>query len=847
MSLSLLALLALFPILAAATMLVGFRLPARTAMPISFLLTAIIAWAGWNIPIEQIGASSIQGLFITFDILVIIFGAIVLLNLLKYSGGLSVIRRGFTDVSTDRRVQVIIIAWLFGSFIEGAAGFGTPAAIVAPLLVGLGFPAMAAVMLGLMVQSTAVTFGAVGTPILVGVTNGIDSAELTAQLAAAELSFGEYIQIITTQAAILHAITGTLMPTIMVCMMTRFFGKNKSWKEGLKMLPFTIFGGLAFTIPYVLTGAFLGPEFPSMLGALMGMTIVIIAARKGFLLPKENWAFDERSTWPKHWFGTLEVKTDDREPVLGMSLMKAWTPYLLLAGFLVLSRLDSLPIKEGLQSLIISWTEIFGTNISAASRPLYLPGTILLFVGAITIFFHGMRRADVKKAFSESSGMLLGAGFVLLFTVPMVRIYINSGDNLGGLPGMPIAMAEWVAASVGGIYPVFAPMIGALGAFIAGSNTVSNLMFGLFQFGVAEKLLMPTSLIVALQAVGAAAGNMIAIHNVVAASATVGFLGKEGMVLRKTIFPTIYYVLVVGILGMLAIGVFQLKDPLQNIPKPSAYSLRGEPLFAGEPGKQLLDKYRQHEAAYLAKPDDVENLIWYARFTAYQGKYEDAIRIYSDGIDQFPRDPRLYRHRGHRYISIRKFDQAIKDLEYATELIQGEENEIEPDGMPNAQNIPVSTLHGNIFYHLGLAYYLKHDFINAREAYEKCLATSSNPDNVVSATHWLYMINRRIGDKEKALKYLEGIEPDMEVIENINYHQVCLFYKGLLTLENLSKNTSKGGAGADAILYAIGNWHLYGGDKEKARGVYSDILKGDSWSSFGYIAAEKDYLTLSPD
>ena len=164
-----------------------------------------------------------------------------------------------------------------------------------------------------------------------------------------------------------------------------------------------------------------------------------------------------------------------------------------------------------------------------------------------------MKAKDVKIAFSDSAKMLLGAGFVLIFTVPMVRIYINSGANPSDLPGMPIAMAEWVAGNVGAIYPLFAPSIGALGAFIAGSNTVSNLMFGLFQFGVATKLAMPSFIIVALQAVGAAAGNMIAIHNIVAASATVGFLGKEGMVLRKTIIPTIYYLLIVGILGMIMV------------------------------------------------------------------------------------------------------------------------------------------------------------------------------------------------------------------------------------------------------------------------------------------------------
>ncbi|MFY0653962.1 MAG: L-lactate permease [Cyclobacteriaceae bacterium] len=554
MSLSLLALLAVVPILSAGILLVGFRMPAKKAMPISFLLTVVVAFAFWDIPATYILASTIQGLFITFDILYIIFGAIVLLNLLKYSNGIKVIREGFTDISEDRRVQVIIITWLFGSFIEGAAGFGTPAAVVAPLLVGLGFPTFCAVMLGMMVQSTAVTFGAVGTPILVGVAGGIQSPELNAELSASGLAFEDYIQLVTSKVVILHGITGTLMPTIMVCMMTRFFGKNKSWKEGLELLPFTIFGGLAFTIPYALTGTFLGPEFPSLLGSLIGITIVVLAAKNGFLMPKNTWNFDAQSNWPKKWFGTLNVNLEKDSTEKCMSLAKAWTPYLLLAGFLVLTRLTQLPIKGFLTSIKISWGEILGTSISASSTPLYLPGTILLLVGLITIVLHQMKTEDVKSAFAESASMLLGAGFVLVFTVPMVRIYINSGANPGDLPGMPIAMAEWIAGAVGAIYPLFTAAIGAMGAFIAGSNTVSNLMFGLFQFGVASKLEMPSFIIVALQAVGAAAGNMIAIHNIVAASATVGFLGNEGMVLRKTIIPTIYYLLLVGLIGLIMLA-----------------------------------------------------------------------------------------------------------------------------------------------------------------------------------------------------------------------------------------------------------------------------------------------------
>ena len=562
MSLTLLALLALLPILAAAVMLVGFRMPARSAMPLSFVMTAVIAATVWGLTGTEILASSIQGLFITFDILYIIFGAILLLNVLKYSGAVGVIRRGFTDISPDRRVQVVIIAWLFGSFIEGAAGFGTPAAIVAPLLVALGFPALCAVMIGLMVQSTAVTFGAVGTPILVGVRGGLQNPELDAQLAAVGSNFGEYLHAVTTHVAIFHAIAGTFIPLLMVVMMCRFFGKNQSWKEGLRILPFAIFGGLAFTIPYVFNAFFLGPEFPSLLGALVGLFIVTFAAKKGFLIPEDHWEFPDKKSWAKDWIGTIEISVDDEPSGRQPSLIKSWVPYLLVGLFLVISRLTQLPFKGFLSSITISWNEILGTQVNASSAPLYLPGTILVLVCLITYYLHKMKASEFKSAFSESAKMLLGAGFVLIFTIPMVRIYINSGMNAHDIPGMPIAMAEWVANNVGSVFPLFSPSIGALGAFIAGSNTVSNLMFSLFQFGVADRLAMPTVIMVSLQAVGAAAGNMIAIHNIVAASATVGMLGQEGNILKKTILPTVYYVLVVGLLGIIAIHLLGMTDVL---------------------------------------------------------------------------------------------------------------------------------------------------------------------------------------------------------------------------------------------------------------------------------------------
>ncbi len=564
MSNGLLALFAFTPILLAAVMLIGLRWPASRAMPLVYLFTAAIGLFVWDMSFNRIIASTLQGLVITLGLLWIIFGAILLLNTLKHSGGITAIRAGFTTISPDRRIQAIIIAWLFGCFIEGASGFGTPAAIAAPLLVAVGFPAMAAVLLGMLVQSTPVSFGAVGTPIVVGINSGLDTATIGAQLTAQGSSWSIFLQQITSSVAITHAIVGTVMPLVMVLMLTRFFGKEKSWKAGFEVLPFAIFAGLAFTLPYAATGIFLGPEFPSLLGGLVGLAIVTTAARFKFLTPKTTWDFADVKEWPAEWLGTIEMKLDDIA-ARPMSAFRAWLPYVLVGALLVISRVFP-QVGAALKSVSVAFANILGeAGINAGIEPLYLPGGILVAVVLITFFLHGMRAAELKAAVKESSSVLLSAGFVLLFTVPMVRILINSGVNGAELASMPIVMARYVADSVGGIYPLLAPSVGALGAFLAGSNTVSNMMFSQFQFGVAQSLGISGAMVVATQAVGAAAGNMVAIHNVVAASATVGLLGREGSTLRKTVWPTLYYVLFTGAIGLIAIYVLGVTDPLVGV------------------------------------------------------------------------------------------------------------------------------------------------------------------------------------------------------------------------------------------------------------------------------------------
>ncbi|AYF34120.1 L-lactate permease [Halomonas sp. XH26] len=557
-----LALLAFLPLLLAGILLIGFKIPAKIAMPIVFLTAAVIGLTAWDMSFSRVAASTIQGLIQTAGLLWIIFGAILLLNTLKHSGGITAIRNGFSGISPDRRVQALIVAWLFGCFIEGASGFGTPAAVAAPLMVALGFPALAAVVVGMMIQSTPVSFGAVGTPVVVGVGSGLDRAGITAQLEASGSTWDVFFQQITSSVAITHGIVGILMPLILVLIMVRFFGANRSWKEGLSIAPFAIFTGISFVVPYMLVGVFLGPEFPSMIGAMVGLAIVVPAARKGFLLPKDTWDFPESTSWPDEWIGNLQIKLDDVVGKAPMSTFKGWIPYVLLAVFLVASRTVE-PLKAALTSVNLSWNNILGeAGVSGGVQPLYLPGGIIIAVVIVTYFLHRMNPQKISAAVSESTKTIFGAGFVLIFTVPMVRILINSGVNGADLVSMPVMMAQAVANSVGGIYPFFAPAVGAMGAFIAGSNTVSNLMLAEFQFSVAETLGLSTAMMVALQAVGAAAGNMIAIHNVVAASATVGLLGREGTTIRKTIIPTIYYLIFTGIIALIAFYVIGITDPL---------------------------------------------------------------------------------------------------------------------------------------------------------------------------------------------------------------------------------------------------------------------------------------------
>lgn len=512
-----LLLVALSAIIAPFLFLVIMRMPAVKGMLYSAIIVIVLAFLVWGMEVNVISASVLQGVHKALTILLILFGAIVLLNTLTHTGAVDRINQGFRNISGDMRVQAIIVAFLFGSLIEGAAGFGTPAAVTGPLLVALGFNPMAAAALALISDSTSVSFGAVGTPVQVGLSN----------IPGADLAFFKEIGIkITT----IDLFAGTFIPFILIIILTQFFGKKKSFSDALALLPWSLLIGLVYTGSAFLYATLFGHEFVSILASLTGLAIATWTAKKGILLPEEVW-----TDALKDDFEISEKKAD-------MSLMKAWSPYLVVVGLLLLTRIVP-PVKEfALTAIDLTWTNILGVEgITSAWEILYSPGTVLIIAALSAVLIQGKSLTNFTKASKEALTSIKNAGLALISTLALVQVFTNSGMNVNELISMPQYIANALANTFGSMWVFAAPFLGELGAFITGSATVSTLTFSPIQFNIANETGINSDVILALQVIGGSAGNMICVHNVVAASAVVGLSGKEGDIIRKTLIPALLY------------------------------------------------------------------------------------------------------------------------------------------------------------------------------------------------------------------------------------------------------------------------------------------------------------------
>lgn len=522
-----LLLTALSAIIAPFIFLVILRMPGKRGMLLSAIIVIFLALLVWNVQTGVVFASMFQGFHKALTILLILFGAIVLLNTLQNTGAVDRINQGFRNISADMRVQVVIVGFLFGSLIEGAAGFGTPAAVTGPLMLALGFTPMAAAAIALIADSTAVSFGAVGTPVEVGLSN----------IPGHNLSFFHEIAIRITTVDFL---AGTLIPFILVSVLTISFGKKKGFSKALPMLPWALLIGLTYAISAAAYAYFFGPEFVSILASLTGLLVATLTARKGILLPKEIWT------------GALAEGFKVKNKKSEMSLLTAWSPYLVVVGLLLITRIIPSVKTFTLTAIDLSWRNIFGVKgITSSWQLLYSPGTILVLAAILAIIIQRKSFTNFAKASKESLKSIQNAGLTLLSTLALVQVFTNSGMNTADLVSMPQYIAQSLAHAFGPMWMFVSPFLGELGAFITGSATVSTLTFSPIQYSVANQVGLNPDVILAIQVVGGAAGNMICVHNVVAASTVVGLQGKEGDIIRKTLLPALIYGLLAGISGFI--------------------------------------------------------------------------------------------------------------------------------------------------------------------------------------------------------------------------------------------------------------------------------------------------------
>ena len=528
------ALLAAIPFVLALVLMVGFKFSSGKSLITSLVVTIVLVLTVWRMDVHTVAAYSVYGVLKSLDLLLIIGGAILLLNSLKATGIMEVINEGFKRISPDPRIQAIIIAYLFGAFIEGAAGYGTPAALAAPLLVGLGFPPVAACSVALISNSTPVPFAAVGTPTLSNMTN------LASAIADAGMDKDAFTTAVTHKTVLYLGVAGLVVPILLVTALVMFYSTGRRVKSIVEMIPFCLVSACSFVVPYYLLGTFLGPEFASIISSCIGMVLVVLAARARFLVPKHVWYFydieKDEVIAPKEIFGRISRR----------KLLKAWLPYVVIAVALLLTRVPAFGLKALLNSVSIHMTDILGVSgLNYDFALVYNPGLIpFLIVAVATLLVHrkDMEPGTMSGVFKATGKQLLAIALTLISGIAMVQIMLGSGANHAGLPGMIDQISTTMVNAIGTAFPMIVPPLGVFGAFVSGSCTVSGILFGPLEFRTAQMLSLPVASIIALQMAGGAVGNMICIHNVVAVSSTTGAVGNEGKIISMNILPCAVYV-----------------------------------------------------------------------------------------------------------------------------------------------------------------------------------------------------------------------------------------------------------------------------------------------------------------
>lgn len=494
----------------------------------------------WQVSTGAILAAFVKSSLVTLDIVVILIAALFLITLLQEVGSIRVIKNLVLTISPDRRIQALLIGIFFVGFIEGIAGFGTPAMLAAPLLVAIGFPVRAAILVSLVGNTLSAAFGAVGTPFLIGLLQGI----------APFIQATGGVSDPTLQQTLVFFITvgfplALLLPFSLLLLLTHTFGGN--WRDGLAVWKHSLVASLCFTLPVYAIALLFGFEFPSLLGSLIGGGFFVLLLRLPFFSIKKSWTFAS-STVVKNSIKTKDILTKIEQISL-KSVLFAIFPYFTVVFFLIASRLPELPFKEfAVTSLTVHVEKVFEIQVTHTIRPLYSPALYLLFGALAAILIYKPSTATIKKILKINFSKSLKPIFTLLALIFLAQLLLFSNNNSANNPSIPVFAAGMVS-TIPIAWPLVAPFIGMFGALITGSVTVSNILFGNFQAQTAVLGNYSVPLILALQVLGATGGNMIALHNIIAVLAATDPKTSEQKMLALLLKPALMYVLWLGILG----------------------------------------------------------------------------------------------------------------------------------------------------------------------------------------------------------------------------------------------------------------------------------------------------------
>lgn len=526
---AMLLVVALLPFVLLFILMAVLNRPAYIAAPVTAVVTTASAYLVWGVPVNWLSAALVRGLGVTVDIMLVIIGAIFLITTLRHLGLFDPMQQLFARVSKDKRVQAILVCWFFVAFIEGIAGFGTPAMLAIPILLALGFSPIISVVLALVGDSIVVVFGAVGVPISIGIAEGVGLPSDVSSVLSSHVAIG---------SALFNVLLGWMIPLFISVIVSREY--TGSWWRGLELWPLAVFSGLVYALPALAAAYWLTPEFPTILGALVGGSVTSWMLYRGWFVPRDLVVFDSEV---KHEV-TLSYK----------NIVKLLLPYALIILGLLMTRLPELQLRELLRGYSFEISNLFGTGFNASVAWAFSPGVVFIIVAVLIIWMYGQKFSQVGVVGLEA-GRRVAMPFVgLFFVLAIVQIMLLSYYNTNGLPSMPLYLAERLAI-LGEAWPLVAPFVGVVGAFIAGSATVSNLLFASLQYTTATAVGVSAVLVLSLQAVGGALGNMIAVHNILAAQAVSGLSGKEGEILRRTLVPVLLYGSVLAVSGYI-ISIF---------------------------------------------------------------------------------------------------------------------------------------------------------------------------------------------------------------------------------------------------------------------------------------------------